>query len=312
MLSSILSTLFTMRFLLTIIRMATPILFAALGAFIAASTGIGNIAIESIMTFAALAGVLGSYLTGSAWAGVVFGMVVGVLTVMLIAFFSMKLGADAFLIMIALNTFADAVAIFILYQITGDKGTTASLTTPILGSVDIPVIKDIPIIGEILSGHYILTYLCWLLIIVMFIVIYKTPLGMRMRACGLNADAAKTAGVNVERLQVLSLVLSGIFAALGGVYLSLNYLKIFSKGMVSGQGWMGVAANGIANGNYWMLVLSGLVFAVFRAVSIIFSSNSAFPTDLVGAIPYFSVFVILTVVSIVNYYRVKRGKVEGQ
>ncbi|MBQ6493334.1 MAG: ABC transporter permease [Erysipelotrichaceae bacterium] len=301
-----------MRFLLTIIRMATPILFAALGAFIAASTGIGNIAIESIMTFAALAGVLGSYLTGSAWAGVVFGMVVGVLTVMLIAFFSMKLGADAFLIMIALNTFADAVAIFILYQITGDKGTTASLTTPILGSVDIPVIKDIPIIGEILSGHYILTYLCWLLIIVMFIVIYKTPLGMRMRACGLNADAAKTAGVNVERLQVLSLVLSGIFAALGGVYLSLNYLKIFSKGMVSGQGWMGVAANGIANGNYWMLVLSGLVFAVFRAVSIIFSSNSAFPTDLVGAIPYFSVFVILTVVSIVNYYRVKRGKVEGQ
>ena len=312
MLSSILSTLFTMRFLLTIIRMATPILFAALGAFIAASTGIGNIAIESIMTFAALAGVLGSYLTGSAWAGVVFGMVVGVLTVMLIAFFSMKLGADAFLLMIALNTFADAVAIFILYQITGDKGTTASLTTPILGSVDIPVIKDIPIIGEILSGHYILTYLCWLLIIVMFIVIYKTPLGMRMRACGLNADAAKTAGVNVERLQVLSLVLSGIFAALGGVYLSLNYLKIFSKGMVSGQGWMGVAANGIANGNYWMLVLSGLVFAVFRAVSIIFSSNSAFPTDLVGAIPYFSVFVILTVVSIVNYYRVKRGKVEGQ
>ena len=312
MLSSILSTLFTMRFLLTIIRMATPILFAALGAFIAASTGIGNIAIESIMTFAALAGVLGSYLTGSAWAGVVFGMVVGVLTVMLIAFFSMKLGADAFLIMIARNTFADAVAIFILYQITGDKGTTASLTTPILGSVDIPVIKDIPIIGEILSGHYILTYLCWLLIIVMFIVIYKTPLGMRMRACGLNADAAKTAGVNVERLQVLSLVLSGIFAALGGVYLSLNYLKIFSKGMVSGQGWMGVAANGIANGNYWMLVLSGLVFAVFRAVSIIFRSNSAFPTDLVGAIPYFSVFVILTVVSIVNYYRVKRGKVEGQ
>ena len=312
MLSSILSTLFTMRFLLTIIRMATPILFAALGAFIAASTGIGNIAIESIMTFAALAGVLGSYLTGSAWAGVVFGMVVGVLTVMLIAFFSMKLGADAFLIMIALNTFADAVAIFILYQITGDKGTTASLTTQILGSVDRPVIKDIPIIGEILSGHYILTYLCWLLIIVMFIVIYKTPLGMRMRACGLNADAAKTAGVNVERLQVLSLVLSGIFAALGGVYLSLNYLKIFSKGMVSGQGWMGVAANGIANGNYWMLVLSGLVFAVFRAVSIIFSSNSAFPTDLVGAIPYFSVFVILTVVSIVNYYRVKRGKVEGQ
>lgn len=310
MLSSVISTLFTMRFLQAIIRMSTPILFAALGAFVAASTGIGNIAIESIMTFAALTGVLGSYLFNNAVVGVLFGLVIGILTALLITFFSMKLGADAFLIMIALNTFADSVAIFVLYQITGDKGTTASLTTPILYTWDIPIIKDIPILGEILSGQYVLTYLCWLIIIVLFIVIYKTPLGMRMRACGLNADAARTAGINVERLQVLSLILSGVFAALGGVYLSLNYLKIFSKGMVSGQGWMGVAANGIANGNYWSLVLSAVIFAVFRAVSIIFSSNSAFPTDLVGAIPYFSVFVILTVVSIVNYYRVKRGKVE--
>ena len=312
MLNSLFSTLFTMRFLLTIIRLATPIVFAALGAFIAASTGIGNIAIESIMTFAALAGVLGSYLSGSAWVGVIIGFIVGMLTAMIIAFFSMKLGADAFLIMIALNTFADAVAIFILYQLTGDKGTTASLATPILDVVNIPIIKDIPIIGDILSGQYVLTYICWILVIIMFIVIYKTPLGMRMRACGLNADAARTAGINVEKLQVLSLALSGFFAALGGVYLSLNYLKIFSKGMVSGQGWMGVAANGIANGNYWSLILSAVIFAVFRAVSIIFSSNSAFPTDLVGAIPYFSVFVILTAVSIINYYRVKRGKVEEQ
>lgn len=312
MLNSLFSTLFTMRFLLTIIRLATPIVFAALGAFIAASTGIGNIAIESIMTFAALAGVLGSYLSGSAWVGVVIGFIVGMLTAMIIAFFSMKLGADAFLIMIALNTFADAVAIFILYQLTGDKGTTASLATPILDVVNIPIIKDIPILGDILSGQYVLTYICWILVILMFIVIYKTPLGMRMRACGLNADAARTAGINVEKLQVLSLALSGFFAALGGVYLSLNYLKIFSKGMVSGQGWMGVAANGIANGNYWSLILSAVIFAVFRAVSIIFSSNSAFPTDLVGAIPYFSVFVILTAVSIINYYRVKRGKVEEQ
>lgn len=310
MLNSLFSTIFTMRFLLTIIRLSTPIIFAAMGAFVAASTGIGNIAIESIMTFAALAGVLGSYLTGSAYVGVLLAIIVGMLTAMLITFFSMKLGADAFLIMIALNTFADSVAIFILYQITGDKGTTASLATPVLGTWDIPLIKDIPILGEILSGHYILTYLCWLIVILLFIMIYKTPLGMRMRACGLNADAARTAGINVERLQVLSLLLSGLFAALGGAFLSLNYLKIFSKGMVSGQGWMGVSANGIANGNYWTLILSAIIFAVFRAVSIIFSSNAAFPPDLVAVIPYFSVFVILTAVSIINYYRVKRGNVE--
>ena len=312
MLSSIFETLFSMRFLVTTIRLATPIIFAAIGTFIAAQSGIGNIAIESIMTFAALAGVLGSYLSGNAWVGVLLALVIGILTVMLIAFFSMKLGANAFLIMIALNTFADSVAIFVMYLMTGEKGTTASLTTPILSSIDIPIIKDIPILGEILSGQYILTYLCWVIVILLFIFIYKTPTGMRLRACGLNADAARTAGINVERLQVLSLILSGIFAALGGVYLSLNYLKIYSRGMVSGQGWMGVSANGIAAGNYWILVLSAFIFAIFRSVSIIFSSSSALPTDLVNAIPYIAVFVILTVVSIVNYYRVKRGKVEEQ
>ena len=312
MLSSIFSTLFSMKFLITIVRLATPIVFAAIGTFIAAQSGIGNIAIESIMTFAALAGVLGSYLSGSPWIGVLTGMAIGVVTVMLIAFFSMKLGANAFLIMIALNTFADSVAIFVMFLMTGEKGTTASLTTPILGSWDIPIIKDIPFIGEVFSGQLTLTYICWLIVILLFIFIYKTPTGMRLRACGLNPNAARTAGINVERLQVLSLVLSGIFAALGGVYLSLNYLKIYSRGMVSGQGWMGVSANGIAAGNYWILILSAIIFAVFRAVSIIFSSNSALPTDLVNAIPYIAVFVILTVVSIINYYRVKRGKVEEQ
>lgn len=312
MLSSIFSTLFSMRFLVTIVRLATPIVFAAIGTFIAAQSGIGNIAIESIMTFAALASVLGSYLSGSAWVGVLFGIGIGIVTVMLIAFFSMKMGANAMLIMIALNTFADAVAIFVLYLVTGEKGTTASLTTPVLGSIDIPIIKDIPILGEILSGQYVLTYLCWIIVILLFIFIYKTPTGMRLRACGLNADAARTAGINVEKMRVLSLVLSGIFAALGGIYLSLNYLKIFSRGMVSGQGWMGVAANGISAGNYWVLILSALIFAIFRAVSIIFSSNSAIPTDLVNAIPYLAVFAILTIVSIVNYYRVKRGHVEEQ
>ncbi len=312
MLSSLFSTLFTMKFVQTVIRLATPIVFAAIGTFVAASTGIGNIAIESIMTFSALAGVLGSYLTGNAWVGVCIGFIVGICTALLIAFFSMKMGANAFLIMIALNTFADSVAIFTLYQITGDKGTTASLATPILGTWDIPIIKDIPILGEIFSGHYILTYICWILVILLFILIYKTPLGMHMRACGLNPDSARTAGINVEKLQVLSLILSGFFASLGGVYLSLNYLKIFSKAMVSGQGWMGIAANGIANGNYGVLLLSALIFAIFRAVSIIFSSSTAFPVDLVGAVPYFSVFFLLTLVSIINYYRTKRGKVEEE
>ena len=310
MLKTIFESLFTMKFLLSIVRLSTPILLASIAAFISSSTGIVNIAIESIMTFSALAGILGSYITQNAYVGCLIGMLVGILTALLIAFFSMKMGADAIFVGIALNTFADSLAIFFLYQIAGEKGTSASLMTPTLPAVDIPVISSIPILGQIVSGQYLLTYLCWIILIVLYILVYKTPLGMRMRACGLNADATRTAGVNVQRLQVLSLILSGFFASLGGMYLSLNYLKIFSKGMVAGQGWMGIAANGIANGNYGVLLISSLIFAAFRAVSIVFNTSTIFPTDLVGTIPYFAVFVFVTAASIINYYRIKHGKVE--
>ena len=312
MLGNIFSSLFKLTFLLTVLRMATPILFASIAAFVTASAGVANIAVESIMTFGALAGILGSYATGNVWAGVAIGLLVGAGTALLIAFFSMRLGADPILIGIALNTFADSLSIFFLYLATGEKGTSASLLTPTLGSVDIPDIKSIPVLGEILSGQYILTYVCWILLIVLFIMIYKTPLGMRMRACGLNADAARTAGINVGRIRVFSLVLSGLFAALGGMYLSLNSIHLFSKGMVSGLGWMGIAANGIANGSYGMLLLSALLFAVFRGISIVFSQSAVFPVDLVRAVPYFAVFFFLTISSIISYLRIKSGKVEEQ
>lgn len=309
MLSSLITGIFTITFLVTVIRLTTPILFAALSSFAAATTGIGNIAVEGIMTMSALFGILGSYWTQNAWLGLLIGLVSGISIALLIAFFSMKMGADATLVGIALNTFSDSLAVFLLYQFTGDKGSSASLPTPTLATWDLPVLKNIPVVSDIFSGHYAITYFCWILIILFYILIYKTPLGMRMRSCGLNPDAAKTAGINVQRLQVLSLIFSGLFAAFGGMYLSLNYLKIYSKQMVAGQGWMGIAANGIANGNYGGLLLSSVIFGAFRAITITFSTNAAFPTDLLGAVPYFAVFVILTAVSIINTMRAKKGNV---
>lgn len=306
--SVVFSNIFSLRFVAMAIRLASPLLFASMASFVAATTGIGNISIESIMTMSALFGVLGSYWTQNAILGLLIGLAMGIAMACLVALFSMKLGASPVLVGVALNTFSNSLAIFILYLFTGSKGSSATLLTPGFGSWNIPVIKDIPILGQILSGHYVLTYVSWIAAIVLYILIFKTPLGMRMRACGLNADAAKSAGINVDALRLLSLILSGLFAAFGGVFLSLNYVTIFSSGMVSGQGWMGIAANGIAQGNFGALILSSFIFAVFRAVSVIFVGTE-FPSELIGAIPYIAVFVGLCVISIVNTYRTKKGNV---
>lgn len=307
MLSNIFDAVFSLEFVITVIRLATPILFASSAAFIASVTGIGNIAIEGTMTMSALFGVLGSYLFKNAFMGLLLGVLTGVVISLGIAFFSMKLGASAILVEIALNTFADSLAIFILYQVAGEKGTSASLATSTLGTLTIPFIKDIPVIGRLLSGHYILTYVGIISLIILYIFIYKTPIGMRMRACGLNSEASESVGINVKKLQVISLVLSGILAALGGIYLSLNYLKIFSKNMVAGQGWMGIAANGVANGSFKGLIISSVIFSIFRGVSITFGTSSQFPTDLVAAVPYFAVLIGITAVSIYEYYKRKKG-----
>ncbi|MBQ0035354.1 MAG: ABC transporter permease [Firmicutes bacterium] len=307
MIASVFKMFGSASFWALLLRLATPILFAAMGAFVSSASGISNIAIEAIMTLSAIGGVLGSYFTQSAVMGCIIGLAVGVLFALLIALFSMELGASPILVGIALNTFADSLAIFILYTITGQKGTSASLKTPTLGSVDIPVIKDIPFIGQIFSGHYVTTYICWIVIILTAIMIYKTPLGLRIRSCGLNDQAAETAGINVNKMRVLALALSGIYAGFGGLFLSLNSIGLFSKNMVSGLGWMGIAANGIASSNFLVLILSSLVFAVFRAVSAIFSTNQAFPTDLVNALPYFAVIVILIVTGVAKRIGQRKG-----
>ena len=309
---SIIKGIFTLSFLLVVIRLSTPILFAGMSSFAASTTGIGNIGVEAIMTMSALFAILGSYWTQSAILGLLIGMLVGVLMAMMIAFFSMRLGANPTLVGIALNTFADSLAIFILYLFTGDKGSSASLAVKTMGTINIPFIKDIPILGQILSGQHVLTYVCWICLIVFGILVFKTPLGLRMRSCGLNPDAAKTAGINVQRLQVLSLVFSGIFASLGGIFLSLNYLLIYSKLMVSGMGWMGIAANGIASGNYFLLIVGCLIFGIFRAVSIVFATTSNFPSDLLTAVTYVAVIVVIVTVSIVNYLKIKKGNVNEQ
>ena len=102
------------------------------------------------------------------------------------------------------------------------KGNAANLPSKVLPTVDIPFIKDIPVLGTILSGHYFLTYVCIILAILLAILVYRTPFGLHMQACGLDAHAADSVGIKVDRVRLIAVIMSGIFAALGGAYLSIG------------------------------------------------------------------------------------------
>ena len=187
---------------------------------------------------------------------------------------------------------------------TGSKGTTASLPSKVLPTLEIPGLKDIPVLGTILSGHYFLTYVCILLAILLAILVYKTPFGLRMKACGLDAYAAQSVGIKVNRVRLIAIIMSGILAALGGAFLSMGYLSIFSNNMTASRGWIGIAANAVGQGNLLVVVLTTVVFAIAQGV-VSQLALTALPSELINTIPYICVLLGLIFLSVKEYRKAK-------
>ena len=304
MANNILSSFFSASFIFIVIRVGVPLLFASMSAYVASLAGIPNIAVEGIMIFGALFGVYFSALSGSAWVGLLVVIIVGLIMALVIAFFSMKMKADPIMIGIALNLFATDFSIWLLVLWTGTKGTTATLPSKVLPTVNIPIIKDIPILGEIISGHYFLTYVCVVLAILLYILVYKTPFGLRMKACGLDEHAAESVGIKVEKVRLIAIIISCILAALGGAYLSMGYMSIFSNNMAASRGWTGIAANAVGQGNFLVVILTTVIFAFAQGI-VNRLALTDLPSDLVNTIPYICVLLAMIFLSVQKYRKEK-------
>ena len=294
---NILSSILTVSFIFIVIRVGVPLLFASMSAYTASLSGVPNIAVEGIMIFGALFGVYVSAITGSAWLGLVGVVAVGALCALILAFFTMKMKANAAMSGIGLNLFAADFSLYLLLIWTGSKGTTATLPSKVLPIIHIPFIKDIPVLGEIISGHYFLTYVCIAMAILIYILVYKTPFGLHMRACGLDPHAAESVGIKVNRVRLISIVLSGILAAMGGAYLSMGYMSIFSSNMTASRGWIGIAANAVGQGNFLVVVATTIIFAIAQGI-VNRLALASLPPDLINTIPYICVLFGLIFLSV--------------
>ena len=191
-----------------ILRAATPILFATLAAAIAAKSGITNMALEGVMLFSALFGVIFSSLTHSAWLGLLITVVIGGLIGLVLAFFVLNLKTDEILAAIAINLAATGGTVLLLVAFSGDRGVSTSVRSVSAPNVVIPFVEKIPFIGEILSGQNVLTWLAILAVILLHLFLYKTPLGLSIRSVGENKDAAESVGINSRKMQYIALVIA--------------------------------------------------------------------------------------------------------
>lgn len=302
--ANIMDSFLSAEFLFIVIRVGVPLLYASMSAYVASIAGIPNIAVEGIMIFGALFGVYFSAITGSAWLGLLGVILIGVIMALVMAFFTMKMNANPIMIGIALNLFATDFSVWLLMLWTGTKGTTATLPSKVLPTVDIPVIKDIPILGEIISGHYFLTYVCAALAIFIYVLVYKTPFGLRMKACGLDEHAAESVGIKVNKVRLIAIIFSAILAALGGAYLSMGYMSIFSSNMTASRGWTGIAANAVGGGNFLIVILTTVVFSFAQGI-VNRLALTALPSELVNIIPYVCVMMAMIILSVKNMQKEK-------
>lgn len=302
--ANIMDSFLSAGFLFIVIRVGVPLLYASMSAYVASIAGIPNIAVEGIMIFGALFGVYFSAITGSAWLGLLGVILIGVIMALVMAFFTMKMNANPIMIGIALNLFATDFSVWLLMLWTGTKGTTATLPSKVLPTVDIPVIKDIPILGEIISGHYFLTYVCAALAIFIYVLVYKTPFGLRMKACGLDEHAAESVGIKVNKVRLIAIIFSAILAALGGAYLSMGYMSIFSSNMTASRGWTGIAANAVGGGNFLIVILTTVVFSFAQGI-VNRLALTALPSELVNIIPYVCVMLAMIILSVKNMQKEK-------
>jgi ABC-type uncharacterized transport system permease subunit len=223
------------------LRIATPLIFAALGGIFSEKSGVVNIGLEGMMAIGAFFAVYGSYATGSPVVGILYGMLAGGILGLIHAVLSIHLRADQVISGTAINLFATALSSFLIFKLFDGKGGQTDIVEGL--SYNIPdFIKNLPLIGKLISQLNWCVILAIILVIVSHYVLYKTPLGLRIIAVGEHTKAADRLGINVYKIRYLCVILSGMLAGLGGAALSLGITPLYREGMVSGRGFIALAA----------------------------------------------------------------------
>ena len=302
---SVLKYIFSTQFLVAVLRMSTPLILCSMGVLLVRKSGIVCIAFESMMLAAAFGGVIGSAYAQSLSVGILCGVGLSVLFALLFGYFVLILKANNMLVSLALNTLGSGGTVFMLYALTGDRGNSTSLASLQFPTVNIPFIQDIPVLGRILSGHNVLTYVALLSVPVMFIILMKTPLGLRIRAVGENEGAAESLGTSPVKTRFIALIIAGVFAGFAGMYMSMGYVSAFTRDMISGRGYIAIAAQNLGGSMPVPTFFWALVFGASNAIANAFQAINM-PPEFLQMFPYVATVVGLMLVGMTINRKKKR------
>jgi simple sugar transport system permease protein len=273
------------------IRLATPLLLAALGELVTERSGVMNLGVEGIMLLSAFTSFMVTYVSGSIWLGVLAALVTGGLMALLMAFMAITLKVEQIVTGMALNLLGAGISLFWLRLMTS-TAKVDYLIIEIFKPIEIPYLSSIPYIGEVLFSQRWLTYFAFFMVPVIWFFLYRTKYGLQIRSVGENPKAVDTKGVNVARLQYLATIFGGMMAGLGGAFLTLAASPRFVPGMSGGRGWLAIVIVIAGNWLPWRITLAALVFAFLDAFQLhVQGVGVQIPYQILLALPY--IFAII-------------------
>jgi simple sugar transport system permease protein len=193
---------------------------------------------------------------------------------------------------VGINILSLGTTTWLMQVLWGNKGSSPNVTG--LPEISLPFVKDLPIMGKLIGTHCPLVYLMFLLVLAGWVLLFKTPLGLRIRIVGEHPEAADTLGINIQGVQYFSVILSGSLAGLGGAYLSLGHLNWFSMNMSAGRGYMALAANIFGHWNPLGGLAASFLFSFTDAVQMRLQSlNIGIAYELIQMLPYLLTIIVL-------------------
>lgn len=281
----------------SVLRIATPLIFGTLGALFCERAGVLNLGIEGIMTFGAMIGWLAVFNGADLWTGVLVAALCGALFGLLHAALTVPLGLSQHVVGLGITLFASSLSYF-LFRLLVPVSSSPPSVTP-FQPLQLPILKDIPFLGEVFAVQTALTYIAIPLALLLAYVLFRTPLGLAIRMTGENPHAAEAQGINPIRVRIFSIMFGSALMAVGGAFLTLSAFNSFFPTMMQGRGWVCIALVVFASWKPVRALVGALLFALFDAFQLRLQTvyGKMIPYQLFLMIPYIMSIVALVVMA---------------
>jgi len=298
MISELFSTTVIIGILASGIRLATPYLYAAIGETFGQRSGVLNLGVEGQMLLGAFAAFYVALTTGNLWLGILAAIIVGAVMGLAMAFVTINLHAQQGISGIGFYLFGLGMSDLLFQKLLGTVETVSGFAP-----ITIPVLSDLPGVGEIFFSQNILVYIAFALVPLGWFVLNKTTLGLQIRAVGENPEAADSLGVSVSRVRYFTIILGGILSGVAGASLSIALLNVFQQNLTSGLGFIAVALVYFGGWRPWGVLLGALLFSMVNSLQLwVQVRDIPIPSDIAVMMPY-----VLTILALVVTVQRVRG-----